>query len=182
MIYRRIIFWTFSVALLGALVLFVLEKSQVTNFYTKPINTASLPVTGGPTNVIDNPIDTNTSTGTDTSSDKYASPNKESGTDKPINSDTISGEVNYKSVTADNLSLRVTIYQTISGGDCSLKLTRTSDGKQITKTAKVIANPSSATCGGFDIPLSEVGPGKWNIAITVTSGVKTGQITDEVSI
>jgi hypothetical protein len=102
-------------------------------------------------------------------------------TDEP-QKPTISGVINYKSVMDDRLSIRVTIDQKINSGICDLKLTRNSPKKSVTKSAEVLANPSSATCKGFDIPVSELGSGTWNIIITVTSGDKKGDITGQVSL
>jgi len=94
----------------------------------------------------------------------------------------ISGVINYKSVSDGMLSIRTTIDQKLDTGTCVLKLTRNSPTKSFTKSANVIANPSSSTCKGFDIPTSELGAGSWKIVISVTSGEKKGEITGNVSI
>ncbi len=102
-------------------------------------------------------------------------------TDEP-QKPTISGVINYKSVSDDTLTIRTTIDQRLDTGTCILKLTRNSPPKSVTKSADVIANPSSSTCKGFDIPTSELGAGYWKILIIVTSGEKKGEITGSVSI
>jgi len=173
---KKVVLWAASFALIASLVLFILEKTGVTNFYKKSLSTTTQQsATSGPTNVIDYPIPTNNN-GNNLQEDK------QSGTDKPVVSDTLSGTINYKAVTDDKLSIRVTIYQPLDTGTCVLTLVRTSDGKRISNTTQVVENPSSSTCNGFDIPVSELGPGTWNITTTITSGSKTGTITGEVSI
>ena len=172
----RLIFWASCFALIASFTIFVLEKSQITNFYNKPVSKIDIQVPGGPTGIIDYPINNNSE------SEKNTPPKKDSGTDKPVTSSALTGTINFKTVTSDTLALRTTIYQMIDGGDCTLTLTRTTDGKVVTKNAKIVANPSSATCNGFDIPLTELGPGKWSINIILSSGGKSGSIMGEVSI
>jgi hypothetical protein len=104
-----------------------------------------------------------------------------SDTNEPEKS-TISGVINYKSVSDGTLSIRTTIDQKLDTGTCVLKLTRNSPNKSVTKSADIIANPSSSTCKGFDVPTSELSTGSWKIVITVTSGEKKGEITGNVSI
>lgn len=103
------------------------------------------------------------------------------GGDVSQNND-ITGVINYKSVAGSNLVLRTTINQTISSGTCSLALTNQNTSASITRTANIAANPSSASCEGFNIPLSELSSGTWNIEVTVTSGNKTGILKDSVTI
>ena len=100
--------------------------------------------------------------------------------DSPNTSNSLTGVINYKSVIDGNLTLRITIDQTISSGTCTLKLI--SSGRTITKNAAVVQNPSSSTCEGFSVPVSELSGGQWSIEITVTSGDRTGTFKDKVTI
>jgi len=95
---------------------------------------------------------------------------------------TLSGVINYKTVSDDALSLRVTIDQKLDSGSCILTLTRKSDGKSVQKTVKILSNPSSSTCKGFDVPTSELGKGTWNIEIAIKSNDSTGTIKGNVAI
>lgn len=97
-------------------------------------------------------------------------------------SPSLDGIINYKSVSNGVLIIRATINQSINTGTCALTLTRSSDKKQVSKSAEIVPNPSSATCKGFDIPVSELGSGKWNIVIEVTDGDKTGTISGDITI
>ncbi len=100
--------------------------------------------------------------------------------DNPNMSSSLTGVINYKAVVGDALSLRVTIDQSVSSGLCTLTLS--SNDRVVTKTAPVAQNPSSATCEGFSIPLSELGSGRWDISLAITSGNRTGTFKDSVTI
>lgn len=92
----------------------------------------------------------------------------------------LSGTINYAEVVETNLVIRTTINQNISAGSCKLAL---SNGvKTVTKNANIIQNPSSSTCEGFDVPVSELGGGDWKISIAITSGDKSGTLTGTVKI
>lgn len=65
-------------------------------------------------------------------------------------------------------------------GTCSL--VATNGAKSITKTAATQAYPNGSTCQGFDIPVSELGMGNWNIKLTVTIGMQTGSATQSLDI
>lgn len=110
---------------------------------------------------------------------QFETPPKTSSPDS--NSNQLSGVVNFKQVSQGALNIRVTIDQHISSGSCTLSLTNSS-GKTVTRTADVIANPSSATCKGFTVPVSELSSGKWNIMVSITNSSQSGQIQDSVSI
>ena len=98
----------------------------------------------------------------------------------PNTSNSLTGFINYKAVVGNALSLRVTIDQSISSGVCALTLS--SNDRTVTKTVPVVQNPSSATCEGFSIPVSELGSGKWDISLTITSDDRAGTFKDSVTI
>lgn len=98
----------------------------------------------------------------------------------PNTNNTITGVINYKAVADGALTLRTTIEQSLTSGTCTLTLT--SNGRTVTKTANIAPNPSSSTCEGFSVPVSELGSGSWNIEITITSGDRTGAFKDSVTI
>lgn len=107
------------------------------------------------------------------------SPTQYEGSD-PNTAASLTGFISYNSVTDGNLTIRVTIDQTLSSGECKLTLTKGS--VSVTKTAAIVANPSSSTCSGFDISTSELGTGAWDIKINLTSENKSGTITGETTI
>jgi hypothetical protein len=58
-----------------------------------------------------------------------------------------------------------TILGGITDGTCDLKLTK--DGASISKSASVILQNTTYMCDGFEIPLSELSTGEWQISLTV---------------
>ncbi len=97
----------------------------------------------------------------------------------PNTLDRLTGSITHASVNSGTLVIRTNIDQTISG-ECKLILS--SPNKTITKTAPTINNPSSSSCQGFDIPVSELGSGNWQIKIIVTTSNKTGIISGSTTI
>ena len=95
-------------------------------------------------------------------------------------SNSLTGVINYKAVTDGNLIIRTTINQTLSSGTCQLTLS--SNDKTVTKSANIVQNPSSSTCQGFDVPVSELGQGTWQIDIEITSGDKNTTLKGTVEI
>lgn len=105
-------------------------------------------------------------------------PPKYEGPD-PNTLDKITGSLTHVSVNSDNLVIRANIDQTISG-EC--KLTLSNSNKTVIKTAPTVNNPSSSSCQGFDVPVSELGSGNWQIKIVVTANHKTGTISGSTNI
>lgn len=98
----------------------------------------------------------------------------------PNTGNTITGVINFKAVTDGTLTLRTTIEQSLTSGTCTLTLS--SNGRTVTKTANIAPNPSSSTCEGFSVPVSELGSGQWNIEISIVSDDRTGVLKDSVNI
>lgn len=95
----------------------------------------------------------------------------------------LTGYISNKSVnqTQQQLTIRVVINQFLSqNGSCHLTLTK--DKHTVSITAPTIDNPSSSTCEGFDVPLSQLSSGKWKLQIVIKSGDKQGIINDEVML
>lgn len=110
---------------------------------------------------------------------KKQTPTQYDGED-PNSLEEITGYISYSAVNQDHLSIRLTINQFLTSGTCNL--TMTSGSSTVTKSAEVIGNASTATCQGFDIPLSELPSDNWNISIKITSGDKTGTITGDTTL
>lgn len=100
--------------------------------------------------------------------------------ENPNVSKSLTGVINFKSVIDGTLTIRNTINQALSSGTCDL--TMTNGSKTVTKNSGITQNPSSSSCEGFDIPVSELASGSWKVSIVVTSGDRTGTIIDEVTI
>ena len=86
-----------------------------------------------------------------------------------------------KNQTGDILVIRVNIDQYLSDGTCELILQR--NGATIySNIASIIGGASTATCEGFDVPVSQLGGGKVDISINLSADGKSGVIRGEASI
>lgn len=94
----------------------------------------------------------------------------------------LTGAITYSAKTSDEYRLRVNIDQFLKlPGTC--KLTLISAGKVVyTETVSVIPNPSSGSCEGFDVPLSQLPSGAYHVKIEITANQKTGTIEGEATI
>ncbi len=105
----------------------------------------------------------------------------------PNNSSNLTGIINYKSVVNNTLQIRTTINQYLDEGSCILTLNGP-NGQTYTNSVNIIANPSSSTCYGFDIPLDLIQAdqdkrrGEWTINIHMTSGTRTGDLQDKIAL
>ena len=99
----------------------------------------------------------------------------------PNLSEELSGSVTYAGVLNNRITIRVNIDQYLSDGSCALNLI--SNGNTVySESAKVVNSASTATCEGFDVPVSNVGTGAYGIEIEISSGEKSGIIKGEVEI
>ena len=94
----------------------------------------------------------------------------------------LTGTITYSAKTADKYRIRVNIDQFLKlPGTCMLSVI--SDGKVVyTDYVNIISNPSSGSCKGFDIPLTKLSPGEYNIKIEINANQKTGIIEGKVTI
>lgn len=101
--------------------------------------------------------------------------------DNPNTGQELSGVINYHGVSGSSLAIRITIDQIIASGSCTLTLTA-KDGKTVTRTVDTAQNPSSTTCRGFDIPISDLGRGEWDIKVDILTDGKSGVITGKTTV
>lgn len=94
----------------------------------------------------------------------------------------LTGAITYSAKTTDKYRIRVNIDQFLKlPGTCMLSVT--SAGKVVyTDYVNIISNPSSGSCEGFDIPLTKLSPGEYDIKIEVNANQKTGIIEGKVTI
>ena len=94
----------------------------------------------------------------------------------------LTGTITYSAKVADKYRIRVNIDQFLKlPGTC--KLIVISAGKVVyTDSVSVISNPSSGSCKGFDIPLTKLSPGEYDIKIEINANQKTGIIEGKVAI
>lgn len=82
---------------------------------------------------------------------------------------------------ADSYSIRTLIQYVTSSGNCILTATN-GVGDTYTETSGVQALPSSSTCTGFDIPVSTLSQGEWQITITFKNDSVQGSTSTEITV
>lgn len=73
-----------------------------------------------------------------------------------------------------------TLIHSIQSGSCALTLS--SGGQTITRSADTHNMASSSTCMGFDIPLSTLTSGEWNITVEYQGQDASGSATQTIRI
>lgn len=94
----------------------------------------------------------------------------------------LTGTITYSAKTTDKYRILVNIDQFLKlPGTCMLSVI--SAGKVVYNDyVNIISNPSSGSCEGFDIPLTKLSPGEYDIKIEVNANQKTGIIEGKVTI
>ena len=101
--------------------------------------------------------------------------------DDPNEKSELTGVITYAGVSGNFLMVRVNIDQYLSEGNCRLDLMR--NGSSVYSDSVTIVNSAAtATCEGFNIPVSALGAGDYDIMIRLSSSGKEGVINGEVSI
>lgn len=100
--------------------------------------------------------------------------------DNPNGADQLTGAITYTGIINDTLAIRVNIDQYIGEGNCILTLTGSSTN--YTEAAKVADSASTATCEGFNVPLSIIQDKVLNISIEVSADGKKGIIQGEAKL
>ncbi len=67
-----------------------------------------------------------------------------------------------------------------NGGLCQLTLTKGSNS--ITKSAPTQAAANISTCQGFDIPMSELSSGTWELKVIVSDGSRSGTAIKKIEL
>lgn len=99
----------------------------------------------------------------------------------PNLSEELSGSVTYAGVLNNRITIRVNIDQYLSEGSCALSLL-SNDTVIYSESANIINSASTATCEGFDIPVSNVRAGDYEIIIIISSYGKSGVIKGRVEV
>lgn len=101
--------------------------------------------------------------------------------DNPNKADSLFGVITYAGVNDGKLVIRVNIDQYLSGGKCELSLVRNSSSIY-NDTADIVASASTATCEGFDVPVSGIGGGSVEINVKLSADGRNGLIRGEANI
>ncbi|MBQ2660603.1 hypothetical protein IJF93_00810 [Candidatus Saccharibacteria bacterium] len=99
----------------------------------------------------------------------------------PNTAEVLSGVMTYAGVSGDSLMIRVNIDQYLSGGSCGLSLLK--DGvEEYSDVSAIVDSAATSTCEGFDVPVSELDSGLYQIVINLDADGKTGAIKGEAKV
>ena len=99
----------------------------------------------------------------------------------PNKAEELTGAITYAGVNNGVLMIGMNIDQFLGEGNCALSLVKGGD-VIYSADAKIIAEVSTSTCDGFNVPVSGLGSGTTEIVIKLSAGGKTGTIRGEVNI
>lgn len=178
---RKILIIAAALILAVGLIFATLEFLHVNNFTRQNSNT----------NTTDNgsqTININNDPATKEQVEAGSNTKNGSSSDTPSQPATIEGEtkkVAQVTISAANqndpyLQIRTIIGAVEASGTCSLSLI--SSSKTVTKTAPVQPLATTSTCQGFDVPLTELAKGNWQIKIVYSSNSLTGTATQDIVI
>ncbi|MDB5177138.1 MAG: hypothetical protein JWN75_806 [Candidatus Saccharibacteria bacterium] len=108
--------------------------------------------------------------------DTPPSPSTQPGSNKKVAEVSITA----KNQTSQAYQIRFQIDALIENGTCTLTLTKGST--VVTKTASVQNLSNTSTCTGFDIPVSELSSGSWQLGLNVDSPTITGVINSTITV
>ncbi|RYC74959.1 hypothetical protein [Candidatus Nanosyncoccus alces] len=100
--------------------------------------------------------------------------------DDPNEKEGLTGVVTYAGVSGEYLMIRVNIDQYLDGGSCELNLEQ--NGVAYSEVVSIAGGATTATCEGFNVPVSRLGVGSYQIKIKISSGERTGTINGEVNV
>ncbi|MBR2753945.1 hypothetical protein IKG33_03530 [Candidatus Saccharibacteria bacterium] len=99
----------------------------------------------------------------------------------PNKAEELSGSITYASKIDDRITIRLNIDQYLNEGECELHLIN--NGADVySDTTNITGSASTATCEGFDISANNIGSGKYEIVVNISSGAKKGIIRGEMSV
>ncbi len=165
------------IALAASFLFVVLEKSQVTNFYTKPVISTQNDT---------RPVNDVQYTPADPTDNDQINQEKQDGTiaidpDTPeptspinvvltaANQDTAGGPVVIRVLLTD-----------VSSGSCDIKLQQDSTIKEFTKN--VVNAGTYYNCEALDVPVGDLSAGTWALTVTVASGDRSGSASQDVEV
>ena len=165
-----------SLLLVTVFALIILEKNNVTKFFT---NSDTSQVTAGARPINDVSYTPATTTeqeeGDRIKQNLIEESNKVPQTTSKIN---VSLSAATQDVAGGPLVVRSIV--NASSGSCKLTLTQGSTKKEL--TSEVTNLGTYFSCGGFDIPTTELSNGKWQLNLSVTSPNAFGEVSQEVTI
>jgi len=151
-LYRNPLVWLIALLLVLALVLFILEKTRVTNFIQTPGSKEVTPQQAADQKKAD-----------DARKQDFIEKSPEpTPTPLPQDSDAIT-----LSAAQEGSSVNIlTKLKGFSSGSC--ELLASNGTKTHTATADIIYQPEFSSCAGFSIPVAQLGAGSWSIVLNAT--------------
>lgn len=179
----RLIFWAACCGLILSFSIFVLEKSSVTNFYSKPTNHIDQPspILGvSPVNTIDY-SPTSDEEKSDGETIKQQAADQANSPEQSTNNSTIS--VSLSAAGQDEKGGPIIVRTIVNGdssGTCSVVIKNSNISKEY--SAVVVNSGTYNSCNGFDIPVNEIPAGSYSLILTVVSGNNKGTVTQQVEV
>lgn len=171
---RRVIFCASCFALATSLVVIILEKTRVTNIYTKPVS-ASLTTTSASVNSVDYSPATNTEKPSDFAKQQDVSA-------QTNNTQATAISITFSAAGQDNAGGPVlirTILDGATGGSCAINLTKDSVVKSY--TTSITWQGTYYSCNK-DVPFADLSTGVWQLKLVATQDTKQGTATQMVEI
>ena len=95
---------------------------------------------------------------------------------------TLNASITMNEVNNGKYTLRVTIYELVSSGNCTLHM-ESARGDTLDRTARIIdAGANSSSCEGFDIATNGISSGSYNFTINLKAGEKSKTLTGIIQI
>jgi cytoskeletal protein RodZ len=162
---------TRTIVIVVIAVLFVLSGGALLYWYSL----TQTPINNQPDQSI---VDTNDSSHTDSANYTGREADKEplQNDSANVDQDSLTAYITTKNVIGNQLQIRIQIEQYVSSGSCKITI------GDYSAQADIVQNPSSSSCAGWDIPLSQLATGRQAIVVDIISNDKSAVITDEVSI
>ena len=165
-----------SLVLVGVFTLIILEKNNITKFFTNEQSAEQLAES--------RPVNTVSYTPASSTEQQEGDALKQqliNESNKPANSQSIS--VNFSAANQDVAGGPVIIKALINGtttGTCKLIMAK--DGTEKTYTALVTNLGTYYGCDGFSVPVSDLSAGSWRVLLTVTSGSSGGSAEQQIEV
>lgn len=162
--------------LISAFIIFILEKTQVINLYSKPIKD----ITNEPVRPV-NSVSYSTATNTETEEGnqiKQSLIDQANNPPKQMSSIDISLSAAIQDIKGGPLIVRAIVKS--SSGTCTLLLSQGTINKEY--SAEIINLGTYYGCNGFDIPASDLGNGQWQLKLKVSNGQATGEAAQKVEV
>jgi len=165
-----------SFILVAGFIVFGLEKANVINLYNKPFVTTA--------DSTPKPVNTVSYTPATSSDQDEASKLKEDLMERSNNPQASPTKIDI-SLSAANQDvsggpLIVRSLVNVPTGECKLVLTK--DGVKKEYSATIENTGTYNRCKGFDVPVSDLSTGKWQLKLTASSGQAYGEVSQEVEV